>query len=249
MSFLYNSRMARLSVNVNKIATLRNARGKDLPNVLEESLKIIQFGAEGITVHPRPDGRHIRWPDVFELKQQINVELNIEGYPENQFIEKVLQVKPAQCTLVPDPPDVLTSNAGWKLKDNEELLTRVVKTLKDNKVRVSLFVDPNEIEMQELLSFRDMGVDRVELYTEAYADSYKTNNYEGEISAYQKCAKLADSMGMKVNAGHDLNLDNLTYFSQNIPELTEVSIGHALVCDALNYGWQTTIQKYLDCLK
>lgn len=241
--------MARLSVNVNKVATLRNARGKDLPNVLSESLKIIDFGGEGITVHPRPDGRHIRWPDVFELKEQIDVELNIEGYPENQFIEKVLQISPSQCTLVPDPPDVLTSNAGWRLRGNEELLTRVVKTLKDKEIRVSLFVDPAEIEMQELISFRDMGVDRVELYTEAYADGFKAGHKEEAIADYQKCAKLAQSMGLKVNGGHDLNLENLTYFSKNIPELSEVSIGHALVCDALNFGWQETIHRYLNCLK
>lgn len=241
--------MARLSVNVNKIATLRNARGKDLPNVLQESLKIIAFGGEGITVHPRPDGRHIRWPDVFELKESIKVELNIEGYPENQFIEKVLQIKPAQCTLVPDPPEVLTSNAGWRVRGNEELLTRVIKTLKDKDIRVSLFVDPAEIEMQELLTLRDMGADRIELYTESYADSWKAQKQEEAIQDYQKCAKLADSMGLKVNAGHDLNLENLTFFNQNIPELAEVSIGHALVCDALNYGWKDTIQKYLDCLK
>ena len=240
--------MAKLSVNVNKVATLRNARGKDLPNVLVESEKIIGFGAQGITVHPRPDGRHIRWPDVFELKEQISVELNIEGYPSNQFIEKVLQIKPAQCTLVPDSPEVLTSNAGWKVFGNESLLEPVISRLKEKNIRVSLFVDPHTIDMKELLLMRDMGVDRVELYTESYADNYGGPEQNEVLKAYQKTAQLADSMGLKVNAGHDLNLDNLKLFSDSIPELAEVSIGHALVCDALNYGWQATIQKYLDCL-
>jgi pyridoxine 5-phosphate synthase len=238
-----------LSVNVNKIATLRNARGRDLPNVLQESLKIIGFGGQGITVHPRPDGRHIRWPDVIELKDHIKVELNIEGYPGQHFLEKVCQVVPAQCTLVPDPPDVLTSNAGWRLQGNEKLLELAVNKLKDKNIRVSLFVDPNEIEMKELLAFRDMGVDRVEMYTESYADSFKENQHHEVIQAYQKCAQLSNSMGLGVNAGHDLNLDNLKFFADSIPELAEVSIGHALVCDALNFGWQKTIEKYLDCLK
>ena len=240
--------MARLSVNVNKVATLRNARGRDLPNVLHESQKIIGYGGQGITVHPRPDGRHIRWPDVFELKSNIDVELNIEGYPEQSFLDKVLEVEPAQCTLVPDPPEVLTSNAGWKVTENIEFLEKVLKTIKKKSIRVSLFVDPHAIEMKEMLSLRDMGVDRIEMYTESYADSYKDNTHEEEIKVYQKCAKIADSMGLKVNAGHDLNLENLRFFSESIPELVEVSIGHALVCDALNLGWQKTIEAYLSCL-
>lgn len=240
--------MANLSVNVNKVATLRNARGKDRPNVLDESLKIIEYGGQGITVHPRPDGRHIRWPDVFELKENIEVELNIEGYPESHFLEKVLQVVPSQCTLVPDSPDVLTSNAGWRVHDNEEFLKKVVGTLKNKNIRVSLFVDPQAIEMKELLSLRDMGVDRIEMYTESYADSWADNTQEEEIKIYQKCARIADSMGLGVNAGHDLNLENLKFFSESIPELAEVSIGHALVCDALHFGWKITIEKYLSCL-
>jgi pyridoxine 5-phosphate synthase len=241
--------MTRLSVNVNKVATLRNARGKDLPNVLSESLKIIEFGAQGITVHPRPDGRHIRWPDVVELKENISVELNVEGFPESHFLEKVGQIKPDQCTLVPDPPEVLTSNAGWRLEGNEELLKKAVTALKNKNIRVSLFVDPNEIQMKELLAFRDLGVDRVELYTESYAEAFKVGQQEEEIKAYQKCAKLADSMGMKVNAGHDLNLHNLKFFNDHIEELAEVSIGHALVCDALNEGWKNTVNQYRNCLK
>lgn len=241
--------MAKLSVNVNKVATLRNARGKDLPNVLQESLKIISFGGQGITVHPRPDGRHIRWPDVYELKNHIDVELNIEGYPSEDFLKKVLDVEPAQCTLVPDPPDVLTSNAGWKVFGNEELLTKTIETLKAKDIRISFFVDPMKIEMKELLTLRDMGADRVELYTEAYADAHKAGQAQEVFSLYQKCATLAKSMGLGVNAGHDLNLENLTDFNKAIPELDEVSIGHALVCDALNLGWQETIRRYLDCLK
>ena len=241
--------MVNLSVNVNKIATLRNARGRNLPNVLLESQKIIDFGGQGITVHPRPDGRHIRWPDVVELKGSIKVELNIEGYPENHFLEKVGQIAPAQCTLVPDPPEVLTSNAGWRVTGNEIFLEKTVKKLKDKDIRVSLFIDPHEIKMKELLSLRDMGVDRVELYTEAYADGFKEGRQEEVIKAYQRCAQESDSMGMKINAGHDLNLDNLSYFAKSIPELAEVSIGQALVCDALSYGWQETIKRYLNCLK
>lgn len=241
--------MAKLSVNVNKIATLRNARGKDLPNVLQESLKIIGYGAQGITVHPRPDGRHIRWPDVWDLQKNIQVEFNIEGYPSDDFMGQVLEVEPEQCTLVPDPPDVLTSNAGWKVFGNEEILEKTIKTLKQKNIRLSFFVDPFEIDVKELLLLRDMGADRVELYTEAYADSYGTDKLQEVMTAYQKCAQVADSMGLGVNAGHDLNLHNLKFFSDSIPELKEVSIGHALVCDALNYGWAETIKKYLDCLK
>ena len=241
--------MARLSVNVNKVATLRNSRAKDLPNVYETAQKIIGFGAEGITVHPRPDGRHIRWPDVYELADGIKVELNIEGYPSEHFLEKVLHLRPTQCTLVPDPPDVLTSNAGWRWGGNEEILTHAVGSLKKAGVRVSLFVDPSEIEMKELIAFRDIGTDRIELYTEAYADSFGTDKIEEVTAQYKKTASLAHSMGLGVNAGHDLNLLNLSHFVSSIPEVEEVSIGHALVCDALDLGWQQTLQKYLDCLK
>lgn len=236
--------MPILSVNVNKVATLRNARGKDLPSVLLAARKVIAYGAQGITVHPRPDGRHIRWPDVHELKAHINVELNIEGYPSDDFLAMVCEVEPAQCTLVPDPPDVLTSNAGWKLSGNEEILAKAIDTLKAKDIRVSLFVDPSEIEMKELISFRDLGCDRVELYTEAYADTFGTAESGAVLAKYKKCASLAASMGMGVNAGHDLNLMNLSLFVKAIPELLEVSIGHALICDALDFGWQKTIELY-----
>lgn len=241
--------MVLLSVNVNKIATLRNARGNNLPDVVKSSVKIIEFGGQGITVHPRPDGRHIRWPDVQDLKKQISVELNIEGFPADHFLEKVLQIEPAQCTLVPDPPEVLTSNAGWRLEGNEEILSKAINKLKEKNIRVSLFVDPTEIEMKELIAFRDLGADRVELYTESYAKAFGTEEQESVIAQFQKCAQLAHSMGMKVNAGHDLSLDNLQFFAKSIPELAEVSIGHALVCDALDFGWQETIKRYLECLK
>jgi pyridoxine 5-phosphate synthase len=240
--------MARLSVNVNKVATLRNARGKNRPNVLTESHKIIAFGAQGITVHPRPDGRHIRWPDVIELKESIQVELNVEGYPSDHFMEKIAQIRPDQCTLVPDPPDVLTSNAGWKVFGNEDQIERVLTQLDKMGVRSSLFIDPYQIEMKELLLLRDMGLGRVELYTEAYAQAFGEAHQDEVLRVYSQCAQLCHSMGLGVNAGHDLDLNNLSLFAHQIPELKEVSIGHALVCDALDMGWEKTIQSYLSCL-
>lgn len=240
--------MVKLSVNVNKIATLRNARGKDLPNVLAETKKIVEYGAQGITVHPRPDGRHIRWPDVIELKESLNVELNIEGYPSEHFIKKILQIEPTQCTLVPDPPEVLTSNAGWKIFGNENLLGEVIKKLKTKDIRVSLFVDPGKIEIKELIQLRELGADRIELYTEAYADHYMGPLHKETIKTYQGCAQVGHSIGLGINAGHDLNLTNLRFFCDSVSELAEVSIGHALVCDALNLGWRETIHRYLKCL-
>ena len=240
--------MTKLSVNVNKVATLRNARGKNLPDVLKTALKIVEFGAHGITVHPRPDERHIRWVDVEQLKANISVELNIEGYPSNDFLMKCTDILPAQCTLVPDPPHVLTSNAGWRLQGNEKTLKTAVPLLKEKKIRVSLFVDPQNITTQELLEFRDIGVDRIELYTEAYADHYGSASQKETTLKYLKCAELADSMGLEINAGHDLNLQNLKHFVQTIPIVKEVSIGHALVCDALEMGWQQTVIEYLRCL-
>lgn len=240
--------MTQLSVNVNKVATLRNARGNDLPNVLEAALKVISFGAHGITVHPRPDERHIRWSDVVALKEHINVELNIEGYPSNDFLVRVTDAMPAQCTLVPDPPDVLTSNAGWRMQDNEKLLQTAIPLLKEKGIRVSLFVDPANITTQELLQFRDLGTDRIELYTEAYANAYGTDRQDSVTESYVKCAELADSMGLELNAGHDLNLKNLNHFLVSLPKVKEVSIGHALVCDALDLGWKATVEAYLQCL-
>lgn len=238
--------MTKLSVNVNKIATLRNARGKNTPDVVESALKILQFGAHGITVHPRPDERHIKWDDVFALKSNIgSVELNIEGYPSNDFLIKVTDVLPAQCTLVPDPPHVLTSNAGWKLHGNEKVLENALPLLREKNIRISLFIDPATITTQELINFRDMGVDRVELYTEAYADAFGTSQQAEVTAKYKACAQLAESMGLGLNAGHDLNLHNLNALIREIPTIKEVSIGHALVADALDYGWAATIQAYL----
>lgn len=242
--------MTKLSVNVNKVATLRNARGKNNPDVVETALKIIKCGAQGITVHPRPDERHIRWDDVFALKAAIgDVELNIEGYPSNDFLVKVTDALPAQCTLVPDPPHVLTSNAGWRLHGNEKILENALPLLREKKIRVSLFVDPATITTQELLNFRDMGVDRVELYTEAYADAFGTPQQQEATMKYKSCAQLAESMGLEINAGHDLNLHNLQYLIREIPIIKEVSIGHALIADALDYGWGATIQAYLARLR
>ena len=240
--------MIKLSVNVNKIATLRNARGGDLPNLLEESLKIIQQGAQGITVHPRPDQRHIRWSDVIDLKNHISVELNVEGYPSSLFLQKVLEIRPQQCTLVPDPPHVLTSNAGWQVRENQELLAQSIGLLRDQGIRVSLFMDPHRMEMDDLRLLSDQGGHRIELYTESYAKAFKQGHHLEEIKVYQKGAQMAQALGLGVNGGHDLNLENLPYLAQQIPSLKEVSIGHALVCDALNYGWKETISRYLKSL-
>ncbi len=241
--------MTKLSVNVNKVATLRNARGGEIPDVLQAALKIVGFGGQGITVHPRPDERHIRWADAEALKAHIPVELNIEGYPSNEFLFKVTDILPAQCTLVPDSPHVITSNAGWRMQGNEKILQTAVPLLKEKSIRVSLFVDPYTITTQELLEMRDMGVDRIELYTEAYSRAFGTSSQAEVTQVYQQCADLAFAMGLEINAGHDLNLMNLRFFIQSLPMTAEVSIGHALVSDALDYGWQVTVQKYLDCLK
>jgi len=254
--------MAKLSVNVNKVATLRNARGNNLPDVVLAARKVIGFGGQGITVHPRPDGRHILWDDVVALKsvvtEELGLELNIEGYPSADFLERVLKIAPAQCTLVPDPPDVLTSNAGWRLAGNEGVLKTALEKLSTAGIRSSLFVDPANIEMKELIAFRDLGCDRIELYTEAYASTYVSSENpradddqelaNATLASYQKCAGLAESMGLGVNAGHDLNLDNLSDFLTAVPQVQEVSIGHALVCDALDYGWQKTMELYCSCL-
>lgn len=236
--------MTKLSVNVNKFATLRNARGGDNPNVLQAAQKCIAFGADGITVHPRPDERHIRTFDVYEIAAAIEVEFNIEGYPSEDFLRLVEEVRPAQCTLVPDPPDVLTSHAGWDTLRHRALLQEVVARLKQNNIRTSLFMetDPAKIEAAKAI-----GTDRIELYTEPYAANYAKNRQQA-ISPFIAAAKFARELGLELNAGHDLSLENLTYFQQNIPGLLEVSIGHALVCDALYLGLQETIRRYQACL-
>lgn len=233
--------MTRLSVNINKIATLRNARGGNNPDVARAAQDCERFGAEGITVHPRQDERHIRYSDVVTLKAVVKTEFNIEGYPDERYLKIISEVKPAQATLVPDPPHAITSNAGWDTVSNESLLRDVVNEIKSYGVRVSIFVDPVPRMVE---GARRVNADRVELYTEPYAREF-TLNKEVAIKPYQESAVVAHQAGLGVNAGHDLSLENLNFFAQNISHLDEVSIGHALICDALYYGLENTIQLYL----
>ena len=237
--------MARLSVNVNKIATIRNARGGNTPNLVEMCKDIERFGAQGITVHPRPDERHIRKSDVYEIKNAIQSEFNIEGYPSKEFIEMVLDVKPAQVTLVPDPPDVLTSNAGWDTISHFSFLKEVIDAFKSNSIRTSIFI---ETDINKIEKAKDIGSDRIELYTESYAANYYKDK-ELAIKGFVEAAQVADKIGLGINAGHDLNLDNLSFFQEKITQLQEVSIGHALISDALYFGMENTVQLYLRCLK
>ncbi|MFI5150318.1 MAG: pyridoxine 5'-phosphate synthase [Bacteroidia bacterium] len=237
--------MTRLSVNINKIATLRNARGGLVPDVLKTALDCERFGAEGITVHPRPDGRHIRYDDVTGLSPVLTTEFNIEGYPDKTFIELVLRVKPGQVTLVPDPPGVLTSNAGWNIKKEKSFLKEIISEFKKAGIRCSLFTDP---DLSQIEVAPETGTDRIELYTEAFASRFPVNKEEA-VKGYTLAALKAQEMKLGLNAGHDLNLDNLAYFKQNMPGLLEVSIGHALICDALYLGLENTIQRYLLQLK
>jgi len=233
--------MTKLSVNINKFATLRNARGGNNPDLLKVARDCQQFGAQGITIHPRPDQRHITTDDVYNLKPVITTEYNIEGYPDERFLKFIADVKPQQATLVPDPPDVLTSNAGWDTKGKRSFLEDVIGKIKEHGVRVSIFVDPDE---ELAAGAGKTGADRVELYTESYANQYPKNPAKA-IEPYQRAARAARQNGLQLNAGHDLDLVNLRYFYQNIPELEEVSIGHALVCDAIYMGLENTIQMYL----
>lgn len=236
--------MVQLSVNINKVATIRNARGGDIPDVVRFGADCERFGANGITVHPRPDERHIRYSDVFGLSNVISVEFNIEGYPSAEFITLVKKVKPAQVTLVPDPPDVITSNAGWDPIKNKEFLAKVVDDLKKEGIRTSIFLDPDP----ELVKHaHETGTDRIELYTEKYAAAYTADRDEA-IFDYIRTAEQAMKHGLGINAGHDLNLDNLGFFAGQVPGLLEVSIGHALISDALYYGIENTIQMYRRCL-
>lgn len=237
--------MTKLSVNINKIATLRNARGGNLPDVLKAALDCERFGAQGITVHPRPDERHIRYRDVYDLKPVLSTEFNIEGNPEKAFVELVLTIKPTQVTLVPDAHDAITSNHGWDTITYRSFLTDVVSEFHKHNIRTSVFIDPDP-RMAEAAA--RTGTDRVELYTEAYARDY-SGNREKAIAPFTEAAAAASKAGLGLNAGHDLNLDNLRYFVQHIPNLLEVSIGHALISDALYYGLETTIQLYLRELK
>ena len=233
--------MAKLSVNINKVATIRNARGGNTPDLLRFAIDCERFGAQGITVHPRPDERHIRFNDLLPLRQNIKTELNIEGYPSEHFIDLVLQIKPHQVTLVPDAPDAITSNAGWDTQKNENFLKDVIDKFKIAGIRTSIFIDTEPMNMVFALK---TGTDCVELYTESYASNFQKKK-EKAIEPYIKAAEMAHSLGLKINAGHDLNLDNLNYFSSQIKHLEEVSIGHALISDALYFGIENTIQMYL----
>ncbi len=233
--------MTKLSVNINKIATLRNARGGNIPNVLKAAIDCQSFGAQGITVHPRPDERHIRYSDVYEIKDIITTEFNIEGYPIKKFIDLVCDVKPTQVTLVPDPPDVLTSNAGWDTKKNLDFLKDIIANFHSCGIRTSIFVDTN---LENIKYAKETGTNRVELYTEPYAANYNKNR-EKAIADFVKAANYANDLGLELNAGHDLNLDNLNYFISQIPFIKEVSIGHALISDALYLGLENVIQLYL----
>ncbi|GAB3707412.1 pyridoxine 5'-phosphate synthase [Spirosoma flavus] len=236
--------MTRLSVNINKIATLRNARGGNNPNLIQVALDCERFGAQGITVHPRPDERHIRYQDVLDLKDVVTTEFNIEGNPDERFIELVKRVKPEQVTLVPDAVDAITSNAGWDTIRNADHLRQLVDTFKADGIRVSIFVDADE-KMVE--GAKAVGTDRIELYTEPYASHYVADR-DAAVAPFVRAAKLANSLGLELNAGHDLSLENLRFFDEQVPDLKEVSIGHALICDALYYGLDNTIQMYLRCL-
>ncbi|MGD1892034.1 MAG: pyridoxine 5'-phosphate synthase [Cyclobacteriaceae bacterium] len=232
--------MTKLSVNINKIATLRNARGGNNPDVVQIAQDAERFGAQGITVHPRPDERHIRYSDVMQLKDVVTTEFNIEGYPNERYLQIIEEVRPAQATLVPDLPDVLTSNAGWNTVEQADLLKKIIAKIKGWGVRTSIFVDPNT-EMVE--GAATVGTDRIELYTEPYAQDYP-NDREKAVAAYVQAAQKARDLNLGINAGHDLDLNNLRFLKEQIPYLDEVSIGHALICDALYYGLENTIQLY-----
>ena len=237
--------MTRLSVNINKIALIRNSRGGNNPDIVKIAMQCESWGADGITVHPRPDQRHIRYDDLQKLKDVVTTEFNIEGYPSREFIDIVLSVKPDQVTLVPDPPGVLTSSEGWDTISNLEFLKEVVTEFQSNGIRVSLFAEPiSRIVEHAALT----GTDRIEFYTGPYAANYMFAK-EKSIHPFIEAAKVANKLNLGINAGHDLNLDNLNYFCENIPKLLEVSIGHALVCDSLYYGLQNTIHMYLRQLR
>jgi pyridoxine 5-phosphate synthase len=237
--------MTKLSVNINKIATLRNARGGNVPDLLKVATDIQKFGAQGITIHPRPDERHIRYQDARDLKNIVYTEYNIEGNPESQFVNLVLDVKPTQVTLVPDAVDAITSNAGWNTIKHQDFLTEMVQEFKRNGIRTSIFVDPT-LEMIE--GAAKIGTDRIELYTESFAYQFGLGNKSG-IDPYVSAAKLANELNLGINAGHDLSLENIQYFNQNIPNLLEVSIGHALICEALYLGLDNVVNMYLQKLK
>ncbi|GAA4233140.1 pyridoxine 5'-phosphate synthase [Postechiella marina] len=237
--------MTKLSVNINKIATLRNSRGGDVPNVVKFAKDVQRFGAEGVTIHPRPDERHIRYQDARDLKPEVYTEYNIEGNPIKSFLDLVLETKPTQVTLVPDAEDAITSNAGWDTIKHKDFLIDVIKEFKQNGIRTSIFVDP---VLEQIEGAKATGTDRIELYTEAFAHQYSLSNKEA-IKPYTACAELANKLGLGINAGHDLSLDNIKFFKENIPGLLEVSIGHALIAESLYLGVENVIQMYLHKLK
>ena len=237
--------MTNLSVNINKIATLRNSRGENLPNVQQVAVDCEGFGANGITVHPRPDERHIKYDDVYKLRPLVKTEFNIEGYPTPEFMDLVLKVKPEQVTLVPDAPDALTSSAGWQVEPNMEFLTNIVDALRDAGIRSSIFVDT---DVENIKMAAKTGADRVELFTKPYADNYAKDR-EAAVAPYILASQAAHKAGLGVNAGHDLSLENLEYFHKQVPYLNEVSIGHSLISDALYLGLSETIARYKKCLK
>lgn len=237
--------MTKLSVNINKIATLRNSRGGDVPNVVQVARDVQIFGGEGITVHPRPDERHIRYQDVVNLKKVVTTEFNIEGNPIPKFMDLVLKNRPDQVTLVPDSEDAITSNSGWDTTRHAGFLKEVIAEFRRNNIRTSIFVDPDPKMVEGAL---DTGTDRIELYTEEFATEFAKGNHEA-IKPYAKCAEIANKSGLGINAGHDLSLQNIRFFKENIPGLLEVSIGHALIAEALYHGLENVIQKYLKLLK
>ena len=237
--------MTKLSVNINKVATIRNARGGNIPNIVRFAQDCESFGAQGITVHPRPDERHIRYRDVFDLRPVIRTEFNIEGNPTPEFIDLVMKVRPEQVTLVPDAPDAITSNAGWDTRKHLKFLSEIIERFQQVGIRTSIFVDPTE---EMIMYAAKTGTDRIELYTEPYALNFPKDP-EGAVRDFREAAVLAHKLGMGINAGHDLSLENLKFFHEQVPHLEEVSIGHALISDALYLGIQETIRRYKECLK
>ncbi|MFH6768556.1 pyridoxine 5'-phosphate synthase [Gaetbulibacter aquiaggeris] len=237
--------MTKLSVNINKIATLRNSRGGDVPNVVQFAKDVQRFGAQGVTVHPRPDERHIRYQDAYDLKPEVYTEYNIEGNPVDSFMKLVLSIKPTQVTLVPDAVNAITSNAGWDTLKHKDFLIDIINEFKRNDIRTSIFVDP---VLKQIEGAKETGTDRIELYTETFAHQYSLGNKEA-IKPYAECAQLASKLGLGINAGHDLSLDNIQFFKENIPNLLEVSIGHALIAESLYLGVENVINMYLHKLK
>lgn len=233
--------MTKLSVNINKIATLRNARGGNTPNLVQAAIDIQNFGAQGITIHPRPDERHIRYQDAYDLKPVVTTEYNIEGNPQGKFLDLVLSIKPTQVTLVPDAVDAITSNTGWDTVKHKNYLTEIISECKQNGIRTSIFVDPS---LNMIEGAAAVGTDRIELYTEAFVGQYSLGNKEA-VKPYAACAVLANKLGLGINAGHDLSLDNIEFFKENVPGLLEVSIGHALISEALYTGLETVVKQYL----